>query len=142
MALSANRNLVDQEGKLLAMPVVASDIIYKGALVKVNAAGYLAPCAGEAGSQFAGVAIEECDNSAGAAGDLSVRVAQEGCFELPGTGFAQADVGSQVYAADDETVTLTEGTTSKQKVGIIVKYISATKVLVKIMPYSGVGAAA
>lgn len=140
MALSANRNLVDQEGKLLALKQSVSHI-FKGALVKINAAGYSAPCAGEVGSQFAGVAIEESDNTAGAAGDLEPRIAQEGCFELPIVGATQADVGSQVYAVDDATVTITQGTTSKQKVGIIVKYISATKVLVKIMPYSGVGAA-
>jgi predicted RecA/RadA family phage recombinase len=141
MALSANRNLVDQEGKLLAMPVAASHI-YKGALVKINAAGYIAPCSGEAGSQFAGVAIEECDNSAGDAGDEVVRIAQEGCVELPIVGASQADVGSQVYASDDSSVTTTEGTSSLQKVGVIVKYVSSTKVLVKLMPYSGVGASA
>lgn len=140
-ALAASRNVVEQEGKLLAFPCVASDIIYKGALVKHNAAGYLAPCAGEAASQFAGIAYEEKDNSAGAAGDIVVRVIQEGCFELPGSGFSQAEVGSQVYATDDNEVTVTEGTGSKQKVGVIVKFISSTKVLVKIMPYSGVGAA-
>ena len=140
-ALAADRNVTHQEGKMLALSVVASDIIYKGALVKINAAGYLAPCAGEAGSQFAGVAVEQCDNSAGSAGDKEVLVMQDGCHELPGSGFSQADVGSQAYATDDNEVTTTEGTTSKQKVGIIVKYISATKVLVKIMPYSGVGAA-
>ncbi len=141
MALSANRNLVDQEGKLLALKQSVSHI-YKGALVKINAAGYVAPCSGEAGSQFAGVAIEESDNTDGAAGDLSPRIAQEGCFELPIAAATQADVGSQVYAEDDASVTLTEGTTSKQKVGVIVKLVSATKVLVKIMPYSGVGASA
>lgn len=140
-ALTASRNVVEQEGNLLAFPVVASDIIYKGALVKHNAAGYLAPCAGEAGSQFAGIAYEEKDNSAGLAGAIVVRVIQEGCFELPGSGFSQANVGDQVYATDDNEVTVTEGTGSKQKVGVIVKFISSTKVLVKIMPYSGVGAA-
>lgn len=141
MALSANRNLVDQEGKLLGLKQSVSHI-FKGGLTMINAAGFSAPCVPTAGTQFAGIAIEESDNSGGAAGDLEPRIAQEGCFELPGTGFAQADVGSQVFAVDDATVTLTEGTTSKQKVGIIVKYISSTKVLVKIMPYSGVGAAA
>ena len=140
-ALAADKNVIQQEGKMLSLPVVASDIVFKGANVKINAAGYLAPCAPEAGSQYAGVAVEQCDNSAGVAGAKSVLVFQEGCFEMTGSGFAQADVGSQVYATDDNDVTLTEGTTSKQKVGIIVKYISATKVLVKIMPYSGVGAA-
>lgn len=141
MALSANAEIIEQEGTLLAMPVVASDIIFKGALVKVNAAGHLAPCAPEAGSQFAGVAYENVDNSAGSAGALSCRVITEGCFVLKGSGLAQANVGDQVYATDDEVVTVTEGTGSKQKVGKIVKFLSATVVLVKIEAFSGVGAA-
>lgn len=139
MSLTANRNLVDQEGKELSHPVAVAHV-YKGALVKHNAAGYLAPCAAEAGSNFAGVAIEEVDNSAGAAGDLVCKTAKQGCFELPGTGFAQSDVGSKVYALDDASVTLTEGTDKKQIVGVIEKFISATKVLVKIQVLQGTGA--
>lgn len=142
MALSANVEVIEQEGKLLSLPVVASDIIYKGALVKINAAGHLAPAAPEAGSQFAGIAYESCDNSAGSAAAKSCRVITEGCFVLTGSGFAQADVGSQVYATDDEVITLTEGTTSKQKVGKIVKFLSSTQVLVKIEAFSGIGASA
>jgi hypothetical protein len=142
MALSADFNYVEQEGKLLAMPVVASDIIYKGSLCKINAAGFLAPCAPEAGSTFAGIAIEQCDNSAGAAGDKTVRVQNVGAVELVGAGLTQADVGSKVYATDDGVITITEGTTSKQIVGVIVKFISATSVLVKLTPFSGTGASA
>lgn len=142
MALSANKEVIEQDGKVLSMPVVASDIIYKGALVKINAAGFLAPCAPEAGSNFAGVAYEHKDNSAGAAGALECRVVTHGCHVLTGSGLAQADVGSKVYATDDGVITTTEGTTSKQIVGTIVKFLSATEVLVKIQPFSGTGASA
>lgn len=142
-ALAENKLLKEKEGKLIAMPVVASDIIYQGAMVKVNAAGYLAPCAGEAGSQFAGIAYEKVDNSAGSAGDKTCRViCDQSHFYLSGSGFTQADVGSVVYADDDQVVTLTEGTTSKQVVGNIVEFVSATEVVVKIKPYSGIGASA
>lgn len=140
MALAADRLLVEQEGKLLQMPAAAAKI-FKNALVKVNAAGYAAPAAGEVGSQFAGIAYEAVDNSAGSAGDKFIRVEQSGVWELPGSGFAQANVGDTVYAADDDTVTVTQGTGSKQVVGIIVKFISSTKVAVKLTPYAGVGAA-
>jgi hypothetical protein len=142
MALSADFNYVEQEGKLLALPVVAADIIYKGSLCKINAAGFLAPCAPEAGSTFAGIAIENIDNSAGAAGDLLCRVQNVGAIELVGAGLAQSDVGSKVYATDDGVITTVEGTTSKQLVGVIVKFISATSVLVKLTPFSGTGASA
>lgn len=140
MALSANRNLVDQQGVELAHPVAVAHV-FKGALVKHNAAGYLAPCSGEAGSAFAGVAIEEVDNSAGAAGALVCKTAKEGCFELPGTGFSQTDVGQAAYAADDSSVQTAAGTTSLQKIGTIEKFISSTKVLVKIQIGLGLGAA-
>ena len=142
MALAANVELLEQEGKLLSLPVVASDIVYKGALVKINAAGYAAPAAPEAGSNFAGVAYEKVDNSTGAAGDKEVRVVVERCFALAGSVFSQADVGSKVYATDDGVITTTEGTTSKQIVGTIVKFMSATEVLVKLQAFSGVGASA
>ena len=142
MALAAAKEIVEQEGKLLSLPVVGSDIIYKGALVKIDANGFLAPCAPEAGSNFAGIAYETVDNSAGASGAKNCRVITEGVFDLLVSGLAQTDVGSKVYATDDEVVTITEGTTSKQIVGTIVKFVSATKVLVKLQSFSGIGASA
>lgn len=139
-ALTADVNLVQQKGEMVSHPVVASDIIYKGALCKINAAGNLAPCAAEAGSQFAGVAYENVDNSAGIAGAKSCRVEIEGIFDLTIAGATLADVGSKVYATDDGLVTVTEGTGSKQIVGNIVKFNSATSVSVKLSTYAGVGA--
>jgi hypothetical protein len=130
-ALAANVDRKEKEGMLLAHPVVASDIIYAGALVKHNAAGYLAPCAAEAGAVFAGVAIEKVDNSAGSAGDLSCRVKKTGAFLMSGTGFSQANVGASVYASDDDTVSTTQAS-NEQEVGKIVEYISSTQVRVRI----------
>lgn len=131
MALSAKTDRKEKEGKLLAHPVVASDIIYAGALVKHNAAGFLAPCAAESGAVFAGVAVETVDNSAGSAGDKVCRVDKKGAFIMNGTGFSQADVGSAVYASDDNTVSTTQDT-NEQQVGRIVEFISSTEVRVKI----------
>lgn len=130
-ALSANINLDEKEGKIIAMPVVASDIIYKGALVKINAGGYLAPAAAESGAFFAGIAYEYKDNSAGSAGDVVCRVQTEGSFLLTVTGFAITDVGSTVYASDDQTVSTTQAT-NELAVGKVVEFVSATKVWVKI----------
>ena len=130
-ALSDNFEMSEKAGKLLLAPVVASDIIYRGALCKHNAAGYLAPCAAEAGARFAGVAYEKIDNSAGAAGDLSVKVMQEGTFLMTGAGFAQSDVGNNAYASDDNTISNTQGA-NEQDVGVVVGYVGATQVWVKI----------
>lgn len=137
--LAASKEVIEQEGKLQSMPVVGTDIIYKGALCKINAAGFLAPCAAEAGSQFAGISYEEIDNSVGAAGAIECRVIKVGSFVLTIAGATQADVGSPVYATDDQLVTTTSATNA-QLVGNISKYISATQVVVDIKPMSGVGA--
>ena len=130
-ALAKGISLTEKEGKLLAHPVVAADIIYKGALVKHNAAGYLEPCSAELGAFFAGIAYEEKDNSAGSAGDVVCKVMKEGVFLMTTSGMAQADVGSPVYASDDATFSTTQAT-NEQKVGDIVEFVSATEVWVKI----------
>lgn len=132
-ALAANVDRKEKEGKLIAHPVVASDIIYQGALVKHNAAGYLAPCSAEAGAVFAGVAYEKVDNSAGAAGDKTCRVEKEGSFLMTfaGAALTQAGVGASVYASDDDTVSLVQAA-NEQEVGKLVEFISATQGRVKI----------
>ena len=130
-ALTDNKEVIEKGRALLRYPVVASDIIYKGAIVKINAAGYLAPMAAEAGAFMAGMAYEKADNSAGSAGDIECKVQREGVFEMVSSGLAQADVGSIVYASDDQTVSTTQGT-NEIAVGKIVEVISATKCLVDI----------
>lgn len=129
-ALTSNKEVNMKDGELLAHPVLTATHIYKGALVKHTAAGYLAPCAAEANAFFAGVAYEEVNNT-GASGAKKCRVWTEGVFELNGTGLAQSDVGSTVYASDDQTVSTTQGS-NEQAVGKIVGFISSTKILVKI----------
>lgn len=129
-ALTKSKDRVYKEGKLLAFKVNAATIIFKGALVKINAAGFLAPCSAEAGAVFAGVAYEEVDNTAG--GELC-RVERPYAHAMQGTGFSQADVGSKVYASDDDTVSTTQAA-NEQEVGQIVEFISSTEVYVQIAP--------
>ena len=105
MSLTANREVdhyIDQE--LRSFQVTASEHIHKGALVGLTADGYARGLVG--GDAFAGIAYEEIDNSAGAAGDLAVRVYTLGDFGLTLLGVMQADVGRPVFASDDETLTL------------------------------------
>ena len=130
-ALTENKQVPSKVGELASKPVVASDIIYLGALCKNNAAGYLAPCAAEAGATFAGVSVDYVDNSSGSAGDKVARVERKGLYLLEGSGFAQANVGASVYASDDQTVSLVQGA-NEQEIGKIVRYISATQVWVDI----------
>lgn len=98
--------------------------IYKGALVGVNASGYLVSMAhGTANLKFVGIANETVDNSAGSAGDKSVNVTKSGAVVFKAiSGFtpAIADVGKEVYANTDWEVQIsTSGLTNQYKVGTI-----------------------
>lgn len=130
-ALAANKEVLEKVGGVEVHPVVADDIIYKGAMCKINADGNLAPCASEAGSVFAGIATHQVDNTGGSAGDLDAKVKTEGLFLLTIAGADLTVVGSLVYATDDQLVTVT-GAASLQVVGRIKQYVSATQVWVDI----------
>jgi len=134
-ALTANKLIGEKEGKLIDCPVVGSDIIFKGAIVKHNAAGYLAPMSAEVGASFAGIAFEKKDNSGGSAGDISCRAIKSGLFLMVSSGLSQSDVGSVVYASDDQTVSTVQGA-NEVAVGVISKFVSATEVYVRIDGYA------
>ena len=103
---------------------VSNTKIFKGALVGVNASGYLVPMAhGTASLKFVGIANAGVDNSAGAAGDKSLNVGKSGAFVFKAaSGFspAIADLGKEVYANTDWEVQIaTVGLTNSYKVGTI-----------------------
>ena len=119
--------------------------IYKGALVGVNASGYLVPMAhGTASLKFVGVASESADNSAGSAGDKSLNVTKCGSFLMKAiSGYvpAIADLGKEVYVNTDWEVQIaTAGLTNQYKIGTIVAIEStstgAAGVRVRIDNYS------
>lgn len=105
-------------GEFNSFPVIASDIIFEGAVVGDNGSGYARPLA--AGDPFLGFAIEKVDNSTGAAGDKRVRVHDEGKIRLPIASLAIGDRGKPVYASDDDTFTLTPSTNTY--VGSVVRW--------------------
>lgn len=90
--------------------VIANDIIYEGAVVGENGAGYARPL--QAGDTFLGFAEQTIDNSTGAAGELRVRVKTYGKVKLAVSGATITDIGKPVFASDDNTFTLTQGTNS------------------------------
>lgn len=139
-ALTESVEVIEKSGLKVAEPM-AVDVIYRGAMLKTNAAGFVAPCASEAGAKFSGIAYEEKDNSTGSAGDESAQVMKEGRFLLTGSGLAQTDVGVPVYASDDQTITKTYAA-NLQRVGIIDEFVSATQVYVRIEVGNAVGEAA
>jgi len=137
MAVTANQVIEKREGRR-SYPVAASVHIYEGTLVFLTAAGYATDVTATGVNGFVGVAVGEQDNSTGSAGDLTVEVWAEGEFVLQGTGFAQADVGSKVYAEDNYAVGVSISTASVP-IGMVTEFISSTKIRVEIDPV-GVGA--
>ena len=93
--------------KLMELPVAASTHIYQGTIVCLNLSGYLVPASADPSLTVVGVAQEEADNSAGAAGALECPV-ERGAFYLTNSSstaaVSEADIGRIVYAADDLTV--------------------------------------
>lgn len=103
------------------LPVIASDTIYEGAAVGDNGSGYARPL--QAGDPFRGFAEQRADNAAGAAGDINVRVREKGKVELSISGLAITDVGKDVYASDDNTFALTQG--SNTRIGYVHRWVSS-----------------
>ena len=122
-ALTRDRATPYREGIEIEYPVAANTKIYAGSLVCVNAAGYAVPAADTSGYRFAGVALEQVDNSDGG---KNVRVRRAGVFEFDAVSISQDMVGAPMYAADDHTFDDAAGPTNDIKVGLLVKYVSAT----------------
>ena len=126
-ALTRDRATPYREGIEVEYSVAANTKIYAGSLVCVNAAGYAVPAADTSSFRFAGVAMEQVDNSGGSNGGQSVRLRRSGVFEFDAVSITQAMVGTDMYAADDHTFDDSAGPTNDIKVGRLVKYVSATK---------------
>jgi hypothetical protein len=103
VALAKERDTPKRDGKLLSYPVAAARKVYAGALT-VLSGGYAQGGVVALGLKAIGRANETVDNSAGAAGALSVQV-ERGTFKFAQDGtITQADVGSTCYILDDQTV--------------------------------------
>ncbi len=126
-ALTKDRATSYREGVEIDFPVAATTKIYAGSLVCVNASGYAVPAADTAGLKFIGVALQQMDNSTGANGDKSLRIRRTGVFEFDAASITQAMVGDPMYAVDDHTFDDAAGPTNDVKVGVLLKYASATR---------------
>ncbi|MFZ5450262.1 MAG: hypothetical protein ACOZF2_00095 [Thermodesulfobacteriota bacterium] len=126
-ALAKDRATPYREGVEVEYPVAASTKIYAGSLVCTDADGFATPANDTSGLRFAGVALEQVDNATGADGAKSVRVRRHGVFEFDAASITQAMVGDPMYAVDDHTFDDAAGPDHDIKVGVLVKYGSATK---------------
>ncbi len=118
--LTGNQPRDYYQGDFHDFPVTAGDIIYQGAAVGDNGAGYVRPLV--AGDPFRGFADYQADNATGVAGAKTVRTRTHGNIQLPIAGLAITDVGKDVYASDDDTFTLVA--TANSKIGTVSSWIS------------------
>jgi hypothetical protein len=125
------------QGFLGSIPIVANDIVYEGAMVGENGAGYGRPLT--AGDKFVGHCITKVDNTlsgplakAGAAGDLNIRLMVGRYRLIVALAGYITDVGQPVYASDDATLTFDAAGNSF--VGIVTRYVSSTQLEVEFMP--------
>lgn len=122
-ALTADRNTPRRDGVQFGDPVAAATTIYAGAMYALDASGNAVP-AGTAGAGAArAVAEAQADNSAGAAGDITVQ-GRAGVFQFGNSAsadlIARADIGATAYVVDDQTVAKTDNSGARKAAGTIV----------------------
>lgn len=108
---------------LLDHLIEAAEVIYQGALVGDNGSGYAQ--AFVTGNPLLGVAVQRTvDNSGGAAGAASCRVAATGLIRnVAVTGASdQDDIGEAVYCATDNIGDFTLTATGATQIGKIAAY--------------------
>lgn len=118
-AATADRNTPTRSGKDFVFPLNAAKKAYAGAIAVLNGA-YVEPGTTALNLRAAGIFQETVDNSAGAAGAVSVKVAR-GVYRLgnssAGDAITLADVGNDCYVVDDQTVAKTNGGNTRSVAG-------------------------
>lgn len=110
-----------RDGGIILVPIAAATKILQGVILCRNASGYAVPGSDTANLVVLGVAAEEVDNSAGSAGDLSVRV-ERGVFKLLNDGtnpvtIASVGTAGAAVIKDNQTVCVAAGATNDIPVG-------------------------
>lgn len=121
-AQTADRPTPKRDGKRFAFPVAAATRLFAGSLVCINASGLATKGAVSTTLKAVGVAVEQADNSAGAASDINVNV-ERGVWLMANSSagdlIARADIGSQCFIVDDQTVAKTNGGSTRSVAGVV-----------------------
>lgn len=130
MAVTANQVLTRRGADLTSAKAAAVNL-YAGTFAFYDAStGYVTNDTNSGANAFAGIVYQQCDNSGGSAGDLSVELITEGQVPVTGSGFSQATVGDAIYASDNYTATASSSSTSL--IGRCTDFVSSTQVYVSI----------
>lgn len=135
-ALAADRNTPMALGEVYEIPVAASMLIYAGALVALLSTGYASKGAASTTLKQFGRAEERVDNSAGIAGAKTVKV-RTGVFRWANSSAGDlitiAEIGTDCFIVDDQTVAKTNGTSTRSRAGKVV-FVDASGVYVQMGP--------
>lgn len=132
MALTGERDTPRRDIEILQPEVAAGVRIFKGALVAFQG-GYAVPGATALNLIAAGRAEETVDNTGGSAGALRVKL-RRGQFlfkNLATDPVLRANVGSDCFIADDETVAATNGGNTRSRAGKVLGLEDANGVWVE-----------
>jgi hypothetical protein len=127
MALSATTRSLSNRRPLTQrnFPVAAGVRIFEGALVVLDNTGYARPARASTTDVFVGRAIFEVDNTGGAAGAVPEGVEVEWDMAIRANNSASSDaiaitdIGKDCFLVDDNTVALTNGSSTRVKGGKI-----------------------
>ncbi len=129
MAVLTADKIVDARGgpaQHISVPM-GVDIIYKGALVAIDSAGFAVPASDSATDNgIIGIAVEQVDNSGGSAGDLNVLVEFGRQYLLSAVSIVQGMVLEAMTVSDDDLVDDAGGPTNDVFVGYLTQFVSTT----------------
>ena len=89
--------------------VAASEKVYRGSLVAINAAGTMQRIQTSGSVAFLGMAGQRLDNTGSASASSAKIEALKGTWGIPVPSATAANINANVYATDDGTLTLTAG---------------------------------
>lgn len=122
-ATTSDRNTRARAGRQRVFGLAAAAVIPAGVIVALNASGELTNGATSTTLKCVGVSSGRFDNSAGASGAVKGE-ALTGVFgpfanSSAGDLIALANVGSTCFIVDNQTVALTNGTSTRSAAGVI-----------------------
>ncbi|MGE5607421.1 MAG: hypothetical protein ACM3YE_17245 [Bacteroidota bacterium] len=118
-ALAEDRNTPRKDGDLLELPMSGTVAIFAGALTCVSTLGNAVPGRTDTDLKAAGRAEESVDNTTGDAGDKTVKI-RRGVFKFENDEtdpVTAANILSDCYVVDDQTVAATDGSSTRSKAG-------------------------
>jgi hypothetical protein len=121
VALTAERDTVQRSGAVFSRGVAANAVIYAGALVALNASGFLVPGTAATTLKADGKAAETVRGTA-VNGEVTCQV-ERGVFRFAnsaaGDAITRADIGNDCFIVDDDQVARTNGSGTRSIAGRI-----------------------